>query len=501
MKIKNLKYSLVFLLILIIAISVFSINSFAASTTIRFNNASNNSITVGSRVDVQVVLNGNNIGGAEVKIQYNPDILKFVSCSVSDATAGAGLVTIFDAPGASSVTYTVSFDGIKSGSSSISVSGSVTEGIPPEISESNIGASATLQVKDAALSDNANLKALSVSAGYLSPKFSANRTNYTVNVKNSVQKCDIYATAADGGATVAVSGSSALKVGTNTRVVTVTAPSGDIKKYTINIIRSETDEDPTAPEETPEVNPLEIAEGEFEKYTIISDLSETALFKGFSAVAATYNQAEISVATDEKGEYKLYYLKAPEGEGSVICTYDEADKTFKQLTYVTQGDYTYILADLPDGLSLPEEYYVTNTKIGETDIKCYGNTATPDFFYIYCYADSKYGFYRFDSRENVLQRYPELEPKKDIVEEPAVNKGILGRFNSLSTNSKIILIGFIFVVLAVIALIVLLIIKLVKNKKNFDDSDIDNADDFDDISINGNFFITDSEPQEDDSEE
>ena len=101
----------------------------------------------------------------------------------------------------------------------------------------------------------------------------------------------------------------------------------------------------------------------------------------------------------------------------------------------------------------------------------------------------------------MLQRYPELEPIKDIIVEPAVNKGILGRFNSLSTNSKIILGGFIFVVLAVIALIVLLIIKLVKNKKNFDDSDIDNADDFDDISINGNFFITDSEPQEDDSEE
>ena len=150
---------------------------------------------------------------------------------------------------------------------------------------------------------------------------------------------------------------------------------------------------------------------------------------------------------------------------------------------------------------MPQEYYVTNTKIGETDIKCYGNATTSDFFYIYCYADSKYGFYRFDSRENVLQRYPELEPIKDIIEEPAVNKGILGRFNSLSTNSKIILGGFIFVVLAVIALIVLLIIKLVKNKKNFDDSDIDNADDFDDISINGNFFITDSEPQEDDSEE
>ena len=108
---------------------------------------------------------------------------------------------------------------------------------------------------------------------------------------------------------------------------------------------------------------------------------------------------------------------------------------FKQLSYVTQGEYAYILADLPDGLAMPKDYYPTNTKIGEPDIKCYANAATPDFFYIYCYADSKYGFYRFDARDKVLQRYPELEPEKEVIEEPVVNNGILNRFNSLPTNS------------------------------------------------------------------
>lgn len=495
------KTSISIIIVLSLMISMFSFVTFAApgDTILSF---SSSSVTVGSSVSVTVKVSGIAISGAQLNVAYDSNILSYVSGATS---GGAGIVQLVkEVDPTTSASFTINFATLKSGSATISVSGVIADGQFPNVTDVQIkGASAVLQVKDAALSSNANLKALSVSAGYLSPKFSANRTNYTVNVKNSVQKCDIYATAADSDANVVVSPANGtpLNVGKNTRTITVTAPSGDIKKYTINIIRSETDEEANAPEETPEVNPLEIAEGEFEKYTIIPDLSETTLFKGFSAVAATYNQAEISVATDEKGEYKLYYLKAPEGEGSVICTYDEANKTFKQLTYVTQGDYTYILADLPDGLAMPQEYYVTNTKIGETDIKCYGNAATPDFFYIYCYADSKYGFYRFDSRENVLQRYPELEPIKDIIEEPAVNKGILGRFNSLSTNSKIILGGFIFVVLAVIALIVLLIIKLVKNKKNFDDSDIDNADDFDDISINGNFFITDSEPQEDDSEE
>lgn len=493
------KTSISIIIVLSLMISMFSFVTFAApgDTILSF---SSSSVTVGSSVSVTVKVSGTAISGAQLNVAYDSNILSYVSGGES---GGGGIVQIVkDVSPTASASFTINFATIKSGSATISVSGVIADGEFPNVTDVTIkGASAILQVKDAALSSNANLKALSVSAGYLSPKFSANRTSYTVNVKNSVEKCEVYATAADGGATVAVSGSSALKVGTNTRVVTVTAPSGDTKKYTINIVRSETDDEPTAPEETPEVNPLEITEGEFEKFTIISDLSGVTLFKGFSAIASTYNEAEISVASDEKGEYKLYYLKAPEGDETVICTYDEANKIFKQLSYVTQGEYAYILADLPDGLAMPKDYYATNTKIGETDIKCYGNAATPDFFYIYCYANSKYGFYRFDARENVLQRYPELEPEKEIVdEEPAINNGILDRFNSLSTNSKIILIGFIFVVLAVIALIVLLIIKLIRAKKNQDDDYVDESDDFDNISINGNFFITDDNDKNDSNE-
>lgn len=493
-----LKTSISIVIIFCLLISIFSFVTLAApgDTILSF---SSSSVTVGSSVSVTVKVSGIAISGAQLNIAYDSNILSYVSGATS---GGAGIVQLVkEVDPTTSASFTINFATLKSGSATISVSGVIADGQFPNVTDVNItGASAVLQVKDVALSSNADLKALSVSAGYLSPKFSANRTSYTVNVKNSVTKCDVYATAADGGANVAVSGTSTLKVGTNTRVVTVTAPSGDTKKYTINIIRSETDDEATEPEETPEVNPLEITEGEFEKFTIISDLSSVSLLKGFSAVAATYNETEISVASDEKGEYKLYYLKAPEGEETVICTYDEANNVFKQLSYVTQGEYAYILADLPDGLAMPKDYYATNTKIGETDIKCYANAATPDFFYIYCYADSKYGFYRFDAREKVLQRYPELEPEKEVIEEPVVNNGILNRFNSLTTNSKIILIGFIFVVLAVITLIVLLIIKLIRAKKNQDDDFLDESDDFDDVSINGNFFITDDTDKNDSNE-
>ncbi len=495
------KTSISITIVLSLMISMFSFVTYAAQgdTILSF---SSSSVTVGSSVSVTVKVSGTAISGAQLNVAYDSNILTYVSGGES---GGGGIVQIVkDVSPTASASFTINFATIKSGSATISVSGVIADGQFPNVTDVTIkGASAILQVKDAALSSNANLSALSVSNGYLYPAFSANRTSYTVNVKNSVTKCDVYATAADSGAKVAVSGSSALNIGTNTRVVTVTAPSGDIKKYTISIIRSETDDSTSSEPEEPEVNPLEIAEGEFQNFTVNSDLSETTLFKGFTASTVTFNETEVSVAVDEKNEFKLYYLKAPEGEETVICTYDEETKTFKEITYISQGDYTYILADLPDGFTVPEEYYTTNTKISDKDIKCFANTATPDFYYLYCYADGKYGFYRFDARENVLQRYPELEPTKEVVDAPVASDGnVLDRFKSLSTNSKVILIGLVIVALALAALIVLLIVKLVKKAKNNDDEEYDSSDDFDDISINGNFFITDSDKtQTDESDE
>ncbi len=484
------------LCLLILLSAFFSFNVFAADTVIGFDSPA----TVGDTVKVTVSITGTEMTGADLTVTYNADILKYVSGADS---GGAGTLRILDQDMnmLQKENYVLTFSALKAGSSTISVSGYKSDGVPAsDITIS--GASAVFQVKDVALSTNTNLKSLSVSNGTLSPRFSASTTKYTVNVGKSVEKCEIYATPADSSATVTVSGSSALKFGTNTRSIMVVSPSGDYKYYTVDIIRSETDDTTSSEPEEPETNPLQITDGEFQNFTVTSDISGITLFNGFTASTANFNETEISVATDEKGEFKLYYLKAPEGEETVICTYDEETKTFKEISYIVQGNYTYILADLPDGFEIPEEYYTTNTKISDKDIKCFANTSSPDFYYLYCYTDGKYGFYRFDSRESVLQRYPELEPTKASDEVPADTTGnIFDRFNSLTTNSKIILICLAVVALAIITLIVLLIIKLVKKSKE-DKEDDDLLDDFDDIAINGNFFITDSDnTQTDESEE
>ena len=93
--------------------------------------------------------------------------------------------------------------------------------------------------KQSVLSANADLASLKASAGTLSPVFSPEITSYTITVPNSVDHVYLNPKPQESGARVADSGSGAwpLPVGTTTRVITVTAPNGNIKQYTVSIIR------------------------------------------------------------------------------------------------------------------------------------------------------------------------------------------------------------------------------------------------------------------------
>ena len=86
---------------------------------------------------------------------------------------------------------------------------------------------------------NANLSALTVNPGELTPAFNANVTDYTVNVASQISTITISATAANSRATVAGTGVRSLNVGNNTISVTVTAQNGTVQKtYTITVTRA-----------------------------------------------------------------------------------------------------------------------------------------------------------------------------------------------------------------------------------------------------------------------
>ena len=96
-------------------------------------------------------------------------------------------------------------------------------------------------------SSNANLSALTLSSGTLTPAFDAARTTYTASVLTTVASLNVTATKADSGASLTIKGAAAtsgtakavaLAIGANSIPVVVTAANGSTKTYTITVTRA-----------------------------------------------------------------------------------------------------------------------------------------------------------------------------------------------------------------------------------------------------------------------
>ncbi len=232
-------------LICIIIFSILASNVLCVSAaSVRASLTTNQSTyETDDRVAVTLTYSGTTFGSATAVIQYDASALRFTGADSGTSAYGSSgeiRATKIDETGHSTLSMTFYFTPLKNGNSTITA---VTEE-GADLSFNAItanNASATVSVKSpssSSASGNANLASLSVSAGTLSPSFSASRTSYTVNVGNDVTVCTISATPADSGASVSVSGSMYLSVGSNTRRVTVTAENGTTKTYTITINRS-----------------------------------------------------------------------------------------------------------------------------------------------------------------------------------------------------------------------------------------------------------------------
>lgn len=476
---KSIKKLIILLITVGVLLSCLVFTASSAGSSISFSSSNpkvNDSVTVTVTVNA-----GEAMYGTKLYVIYNAEVLRFESGESSNEEGGAGKITVVGTPGgASKQSYSIKFTAIAAGSSTIQV---VDGMYATDIEKPLSGASATMTVADAAKSDNANLKSLSLSKGTLSPKFSASNTSYTATVANSVTEVKVYATAQDSGANVSVSGESALKVGSNTRTVTVTAPSGAQKVYTITITRSE--EETVSEPDVPEVNPFETTV-DGATYTVLSDISGITLPAGFTAATAEYNGTEVAAAKDSDGNYILYYLKAADSEA--VEPYILNGDTFERLQYAAIGDKIYIFSEIPADLTAPEGYYETAVKIGDFSLKAFvaNNTEFTDFYYVYCFYDNAYRMYRYDSRENVLQRAPEfkLVPLKEKIPDDA---NLATRFASLTANAKTVVIGLLLAAVAAIALIVLLIVKLVNDRKTLSaddyDSDVLFQPDFEEVTV------------------
>ena len=337
----NKKISLLLIFIMIFTL-VFSSSTVAFAANASLSVSGGGTYTKGSTVTINYTYSASSIGGGTSSVTYDSSVLEYVSCSggiAPGSAAGVFSVQIGDGNDHKSISVSLTFKAIGAGSSTVSISTSDLidyDGNPLDFPSSSTNV--TVTNPEPTVSSNANLSSLYVSAGSLSPAFSAGRTSYTVYVDNDETVCLISAEPQDSDATIDVTGSKNLIIGRNVRSVIVTAPSGKTKTYTITIYREDGEsngdekDDPSKPEDEDEKDVVEeiVTTIGKEEYIIQEDIKSEDVPEDFRLVVGKYEGKDIPLIKDNDLKYTLALLKHKESGDIKWFFYDEVKSKFSE---------------------------------------------------------------------------------------------------------------------------------------------------------------------------
>lgn len=179
---------------------------------------------------------------------------------------------------------------------------------------------------------NANLRALMLSAGTLTPAFNANIMNYTASVSHAVYSIAVAPTVDDFTASVTVNGELVvsgddsnpihLQTGSNSIVVMVTAQDASTKQYVLNVTRELPEQSPNqepAPSSTDTEAPSDIKPSGGSDFEMTTEQID-----GKTVVTATLNAAKLNAILAKEGNKPVVYIIADSqaDKVSVVLTGD-----------------------------------------------------------------------------------------------------------------------------------------------------------------------------------
>lgn len=331
--------------------------------------------------------------------------------------------------------------------------------------------------KEEKKSSNASLGSLVISAGTLSPEFSAATKDYTATVDYSCSSLAVTANPADSKASVtSVTGNDSLEVGENTVSVVVTAEDGSTSTYNIVVTRRAED-DPENADKQDNWKKFDINSTE---WTMVNDIPEDVVPEGFEHSKTVIDGLEYNTLHGTFGDITLVYLQSESGNG--LFVYDAAQNAAYEFVRINSESH-FIVVLLPKVDDVPEGYNEVSLSIeGKGVATAYQTKAektddkTKDFYLVYAINDNgESGWYTYDSVDGTYMR-TELSTPTVAQEENDTTKSELvpGIANKYLVLAAIL-------VLIIIILLLLLIVSAVKNRKykamdyHDDDDDVDDA--------------------------
>lgn len=331
--------------------------------------------------------------------------------------------------------------------------------------------------KEEKKSSNASLGSLVISAGSLSPEFSAATKDYTATVDYSCSSLAVTANPADSKASVtSVTGNDSLEVGENTVSVVVTAEDGSTSTYNIVVTRRSED-DPENADKQDNWKKFDINGTE---WTMVNDIPEDVVPEGFEHSKTVIDGLEYNTLHGTFGDITLVYLQSESGNG--LFVYDAAQNAAYEFVRINSESHFIVVLlpkvdDVPEGyneisLSIEGKGVATayQTKVEKTDDQ------TKDFYLVYAMNDNgESGWYTYDSVDGTYMRTelgtPTVAQKENDTTKSELVPGIANKYLVLAA----------ILVLIIIILLLLLIVSAVKNRKykamdyHDDDDDVDDA--------------------------
>lgn len=333
--------------------------------------------------------------------------------------------------------------------------------------------------KEEKKSSNASLGSLVISAGTLSPEFSAATKDYTATVDYSCSSLAVTANPADSKASVtSVTGNDSLEVGGNTVSVVVTAEDGSTSTYNIVVTRRAED-DPENADKQDNWKKFDINGTE---WTMVNDIPEDVVPEGFEHSKTVIDGLEYNTLHGTFGDITLVYLQSESGNG--LFVYDAAQNAAYEFVRINSESH-FIVVLLPKVDDVPEGYNEISLSIeGKGVATAYQTKAektddqTKDFYLVYAINDNgESGWYTYDSVDGTYMR-TELSTPTVAQEENDTTKSELvpGIANKYLVLAAIL-------VLIIIILALLLLVVIVKNKKRIANEENDEEDDTKEFDI------------------
>ena len=347
--------------------------------------------------------------------------------------------------------------------------------------------------KEEKKSSNASLGSLVISAGTLSPEFSAATKDYTATVDYSCSSLAVTANPADSKASVtSVTGNDSLEVGENTVSVVVTAEDGSTSTYNIVVTRRAED-DPENADKQDNWKKFDINGTE---WTMVNDIPEDVVPEGFEHSKTVIDGLEYNTLHGTFGDITLVYLQSESGNG--LFVYDAAQNAAYEYVRINSESH-FIVVLLPKVDDVPEGYNEVSLSIeGKGVATAYQTKAekkddqTKDFYLVYAMNDNgESGWYTYDSVDGTYMRTELSTPTVAQEENDAVKSELVPGI----ANKYLVLAAILVLIIIILALLLLVVI--VKNKKRTANEVNDEEDDTKEFDIEEN----DIEANDDDAQE